>query len=77
MVNPLTVDNFAFLFYCTPVGDFRLCDSSDLMTYVLMGLDALAVCQTHMSLPVRFLLFWHSVSFTVESLSLLYLLFIS
>ena len=28
-------------------------------------------------LPVGFLLLWYSVSFTVESLSLLYLLFIS
>ena len=34
-------------------------------------------CQAHRGLPVRFLLLQYSVLFTVESLSLLYLLFIS
>ena len=34
-------------------------------------------CQAHQDLPVGFLLFPYSVLFTVESLSLLYLLFIS
>ena len=37
----------------------------------------LAVCQTHWGLPVEFLLLGYLVLFTVESLSLLYLLFIS
>ena len=38
------------------------------------GPDALAVCQAHRGLPVGFLLLGYSVLFTVESLSLLYLL---
>ena len=37
----------------------------------------LAVCQAHRGLPVGFLLLRYSVLFTVESLSLLNLLFIS
>ena len=36
--------------------------------------DALAVCRAHRGLPVGFLLLRYSVLFTVESLSLLYLL---
>ena len=43
---------------------------------VLM-LMTLAVCQAHRGLPVGFLLLRYSVLFTVESLSLLYLLVIS
>ena len=39
--------------------------------------DALAVCRVHRGLPVGFLLLRYPVLFTVESLSLLYLLFIS
>ena len=61
-------------------SDFRLYDGSDLKTYLLMrwlGPDALAVCRAHRGLPVGFLLLWYSVLFTVESLSLLYLLVIS
>ena len=53
---------------------------SDLKIYLLMrweGPDALAVCQAHRGLPVGFLLLWYSVLFTIESLSLLYLLFTS
>ena len=42
-----------------------------------MGFDILAVCRAHRGLPVGFLLLLYSVLFTVESLSLLYLLFIS
>ena len=38
---------------------------------------ALAVCQALQGLPVELLLLWYSVLFTVESLSLLYLLVIS
>ena len=34
-------------------------------------------CRAHRGLPVGFLLLWYSVLFTVESLSLLYLLVIS
>ena len=40
----------------------------------LEGPDALAVCWAHPGLPVGFLLLLYSVLFTVESLSLLYLL---
>ena len=61
-------------------SDFRLYDGSDLKTYLLMrwyGPDALAVCRAHWGLPVGFLLLWYSVLFTVESLSLFYLLVIS
>ena len=36
--------------------------------------DALAVSQAHRGLPVGFLLLWYSVLFSVESLTLLYLL---
>ena len=39
--------------------------------------DALAVCRAHRVLHVGFRLLWYSVLFTVESLSLLYLLVIS
>ena len=41
------------------------------------GPDALAVCRALWGLPIGFLLLRYSVVFTVESLSLLYLLFIS
>ena len=42
--------------------------------YCGMGPDALTVCRAHQGLPVVFLLLRYSVLFTVESLSLLYLL---
>ena len=61
-------------------SDFRLYDGSDLKTYLLVrwwGPDALAVCRAHRCLPVGFLLLRYSVLFTVETLSLLYLLVIS
>ena len=66
----------------TAESDFRLYDDSDLKTYLLMGWfgpDALAVCRARRDLPVGFLLlrYMYSVSFTVEPLSLLYLLVIS
>ena len=81
VVNPITIGNFAFIFNCTPVGRiFRLYDGSDLQTYLLMrwwGPDALVFCRAHRGLPVGFLLLRYSVLFTVESLSLLYLLVIS
>ena len=40
----------------------------------MVGTDAVAVCQAHRELPVGFLSLRYSVLFTVESLSLLYLL---
>ena len=61
-------------------SDFRFYDGSDLRTYLLMRWyrsDALAVCRAHLGLPVGFLLLRYSVLFTVETLSLLYILFIS
>ena len=39
--------------------------------------DALGVCRAHQDLPVGSLLLQYSVLFTVESLSLLYLLVLS
>ena len=60
-------------------SDFRLYDGFDLKTCLLMrwyGPDALAVCGAHRGLPVEFLTLRYSFLFTVESLSLLYLLFI-
>ena len=41
------------------------------------GSDAFAICRAHRGLPVGFRLLQYSVLFTVESLSVLYLLFIS
>ena len=61
-------------------SDFRLYDGSYLKTYLLirwLGPDALAVCRANGGIPVGFLLLRYSVLFTVESLSLLYLLVIS
>ena len=49
----------------------------DLSIDEMVGPDALAVFQAHRGLPVGFLLLRYSVLFTVESLSLLYLLVIS
>ena len=59
---------------------FRFYNGSDFKTYLLMRWlepDALAVCPAHLGLPVGFILLQYSVLFTVESLSLLYLLVIS
>ena len=61
-------------------SDFRLYGGLDLKTYLLMrweGPDAFALCRAHRGLPVGFLLLRYSVLFTVEPLSLLYLLVIS
>ena len=43
----------------------------------MAGAWCFGCCQTHRSLPVKFLLLRYSVLFTVESLALVYLLFIS
>ena len=52
--------------------------ASELFAYVSHKRHkALAVCRAHRGLPVGFLLLRYSVLFTVESLSLLYLLVIS
>ena len=50
---------------------------ADLFLFCYERDDALAVCWAHRGLPVGFLLLLYSVLFTVESLSLLYLLVIS
>ena len=80
VVSPITVSNFAFLFNCTPVGrtsDSMMVRLKDLSIDEMVGSDALAVCRAHQGLPVGLLLLRFSVLFTVESLSLLYLLVIS
>ena len=53
---------------------FRL---KDLSIDEMVGTWSFGCCQAHWGLPVGFLLLQYSVLFTVESLSLLYLLFIS
>ena len=60
--------------------DFRLCNGSDINTYLFDKMvEALCsgCCQAQRDLPVGFLLLRYSVLCTVESLSLLYRLFIS
>ena len=49
----------------------------DLYIDKMVGAWCFGCCQAHRNLPVGFLLLRYSVLFTVESLSLLYLLFIS
>ena len=49
----------------------------DLSTDEMVGPEVLAICRARRGLPVGFLLLRYSVLFTVESLSLLYLLVIS
>ena len=81
--NPITAGNFVFLFNCTP-----MCLTSDSLTVPTRRLKKFSIdeivqawcfgcCLVHRGLPVGFLLPWYSVLFTVESLLLLYLLFIS
>ena len=69
--DQITVSNFAFLFNCTLVG----------RTSVSMTVPTRAwcfgCCQEHQGLPFGFLLLWYPVLCTVQSMSLLYLLFIS
>ena len=79
VVNPITVGNFAFLFNCVPVDQTSDYDGSDIKTYLLMRWcepDALVVVRPT---GVHLLAFICSdpVLFTVESQSLLYLIFIS
>ena len=77
VVGPVTVGGFVSLFGCTPVGWIQTLCGFDLGTCLLVewwGPGALAVCQAHRGLPVGFLLLRCSVSFTVESLTLLHLL---
>ena len=62
---------------CLVVNPIMIGNFAFLFNCTLKGSDALAVCQAHQGLPVGFLLHQDSVLFTVESLSLLYLLFIS
>ena len=49
----------------------------DLSIDEMVGAWCFGCCQAHQGLPVGFLLLWYSVLCTVESLCLLYLLFIS
>ena len=80
VVNPITVGNFAFLFNCTPVCQasnsitvltlrhIYWWDVRDLMLWLLSGPPGLTCW---------IFLHWYWILFTVEPLSLLYLLFIS
>ena len=65
VVNPITVGKFAFFFNCTPVG--LTSDSLWRFRRKDLSIDEIWRC--------GFLLLWNSVLCTVESLSLLYLLF--
>ena len=76
VVNPITVGNFAFLFNCMLVG--RTSDSMTVRTIdEMVGASCFGCCQAHRGLPVGFLLLRYTVLCTVESLSLLYLHFMS
>ena len=77
VVNPIKVGNFAFLFNCTPVGLTSDSMMVPLSIDEMVEFDALAVCRVNQGLTVGFLLLRYSVLFTVEPLSLLYLLVIS
>ena len=80
VVNPIMVGNFAFLFNCTPVGRLQTLWRfllKDLSIDEMVGAWCFGCCQAHRGLPIGFLLLRYSVLFTVKSLSLLYLLFIS
>ena len=80
VVNPITVGNFTFLLNCMPVGrpsDSMTVRFKDLSFDELVGAWCFGCCQAHQGLPVGFILLRYSVLFTVESLSLLYLLLIS
>ena len=77
VVNPITVGNFAF-----PLIALRLVVLQNLWWFHLsidemVGARCFGCCQAHWGLPVGFLLLQYSVLCTVESLSSLYLLFIS
>ena len=76
VVNPIMVGKFAFLFNCIPVGRtlwrFRL---QDLSFDEMVGAWCFGWCQAHRGLPVGFPLLQYSALCTVESLSLLYLVF--
>ena len=83
VVNPITVDNFAFCFAFSSLiehqrSDVRLYDISDLKTYIStrgLGPDVLSLAQLGMT--VGSLLHQYSVVCAVESLALFYFLFIS
>ena len=58
--------------YCIPLRA-----NKSLALILSSGKEDFGCCQARRGLPVGFLLLWYSVLFTVESLSLLYLFFIS
>ena len=78
MVDPITVDNFSFPFNCTSKGltsDTMTVDTLDLHVSLDegFGCDVASLVR-----PTEFFfLFRYSVVCTIESVSLLYLLFIS
>ena len=60
------------------MGLSAVCDCGISWSYSLtIFSDSMAVLLTHRGLPVGFLLLRYSVLFTVESLSMIYLLFIA
>ena len=77
VVNPITIGNLAFRFNCTPVGrkDLSIDEMVGAWCFGCLWGPKNTLLRTY--LPVGFLLLRYSVLFTVESLSLLYLLFIS
>ena len=80
VVSPIMVDNFAFLFNCTPIsGPQILCRVrlTDLSIDKRIGAWCRVMGQTLRGLTVGFILLRYSVGCTAESLSLLYLIFMS
>ena len=80
VANPITVGNFAFQINCKPVGwtsDSVTVSIKDLSIDAVVGARCFECCLAHQGLPVGFRLLLYLVLCTVESLSLLYLLFIS
>ena len=80
VVNPIMIGNFAIPFNFTLVGrtaDSMIIQFKDLSIDEIVWARCFGCCQAHGGLPIRFLLFLYSVLCTVESLSLLYLPFIS
>ena len=75
VVNPIPVGNFAFLFNCTPVVPTLA--SMTVPIDAMVGEGCFGCCQAHRGFAVGFLLLRYSVLCTVESLSLLYLLFLT
>ena len=68
-----TFKTFVYSTYSTGLSNVILF----MYTQYKVNMEAFGCCQAHQGLPVGFPLLQYSVLFTVESFSLLYLLFIS